>query len=214
MIPHVEIPVLQLWGPLVLHPFGLLAATGCLVGYAVGRGYCRQAGLDTGTFRHLTLWVLAAAFVMSHWVALGLYHPERLPALLTQQPLQLLAIGASMSSFGGLCGAAIGAFLYGNMHRLPMRAYGDALTVGWTAGWFFGRLGCTLAHDHPGSPSDFVLAVQFPDGPRHDLGWYEWLYTIGLTSWYSPSGGGPYPPGRSWPWRVFAMPRGASDSTS
>ena len=118
---------------------------------------------------------------MSHWASLGLYYPERLPTILAQQPLQLLAIGASMSSYGGLGGGALGALLYGRRHRLSLRAYGDALTVGWLAGWFFGRLGCALTHDHPGLATDFVLAVQFPDGPRHDLGWYEWLYTICLN---------------------------------
>jgi phosphatidylglycerol---prolipoprotein diacylglyceryl transferase len=45
-------------------------------------------------------------------------------------------------------------------------------------GWVFGRLGCTLVHDHLGTPSEFVLAVRFPNGPRHDLGLYEFLYTV------------------------------------
>jgi phosphatidylglycerol:prolipoprotein diacylglycerol transferase len=36
-------------------------------------------------------------------------------------------------------------------------------------------MGCTTAHDHPGCPSQFWLAVRFPDGPRHDLGFYEFL---------------------------------------
>jgi phosphatidylglycerol:prolipoprotein diacylglycerol transferase len=45
-------------------------------------------------------------------------------------------------------------------------------------GWVFGRLGCTLVHDHLGRPSEFLLAVRFPDGPRHDLGLYEFLYTV------------------------------------
>jgi phosphatidylglycerol:prolipoprotein diacylglycerol transferase len=181
VIPYVEIPALHVWGPFTLQPFGLLVVVGCVVGYAVGHGYCRQTGLDVNAFRRLALWVTASAFLMSHWASLGLYYPERLPALLAQQPLQLLAIGASMSSYGGLGGGALGAFLYGKVRRLPLRAYGDALTVGWLAGWFFGRLGCALTHDHPGLPSAFVLAVRFPDGPRHDLGWYEWLYTIGLN---------------------------------
>ena len=47
-------------------------------------------------------------------------------------------------------------------------------------GWFFGRLGCTIVHDHPGLPSDFILAVEYPSGARHDLGFYEWLFTIAL----------------------------------
>jgi phosphatidylglycerol:prolipoprotein diacylglycerol transferase len=52
--------------------------------------------------------------------------------------------------------------------------------LGLAVGWFFGRLGCSIVHDHPGLPSDFILAVQYPTGPRHDLGFYEWLFTIGL----------------------------------
>jgi phosphatidylglycerol:prolipoprotein diacylglycerol transferase len=50
----------------------------------------------------------------------------------------------------------------------------QALVVGWV----FGRLGCTLVHDHVGTPSTFLLAVRFPNGPRHDLGLYEFLYTL------------------------------------
>ena len=181
MIPYVEIPSLHLWGPFTLQPFGLLVVVGCVVGYAVGHRYCRQIGLDVNSYRRLALWVTVSAFLMSHWASLGLYYPERLPTILAQQPLQLLAIGASMSSYGGLGGGALGALLYGTLHRLPLRAYGDALTVGWLAGWCFGRLGCAITHDHPGLHSDFMLAVQFPEGPRHDLGWYEWLYTMGLN---------------------------------
>src|SRR5262249_13518291 len=45
-------------------------------------------------------------------------------------------------------------------------------------GWVCGRLGCALVHDHVGTPSEFVLAVRFPNGPRHDLGLYEFLYTV------------------------------------
>jgi len=41
-----------------------------------------------------------------------------------------------------------------------------------------GRLGCALVHDHVGTPSEFVLAFRFPNAPRHDLGLYEFLYTV------------------------------------
>ena len=44
----------------------------------------------------------------------------------------------------------------------------------------FGRLGCTLVHDHVGSRSEFLLAIRFPDGARHDLGLYELLYTVAV----------------------------------
>ena len=151
MIPYVEVPSLHLWGPFTLHPFGLLVVTR-LCSRLRRRPRLLPAGRP-GSSTPLGAWRCGSRCrhsCMSHWASLGLYYPERLPTLLAQQPLQLLAIGASMSSYGGLGGGALGALLYGRRHRLPLRAYGDALTVGWLAGWCFGRLGCALTHDHPG----------------------------------------------------------------
>jgi phosphatidylglycerol:prolipoprotein diacylglycerol transferase len=132
---------------------------------------------------------------MAHWVSLLAYYPE----VLWHDPMQMLRINASLSSSGGLLGAALGAVsywtLFGHHTGLSLRSYGDVVTVGWTAGWLFGRLGCTLAHDHPGLPSAFALAVQFPDGPRHDLGVYKWLYTLGLNVFVFSIRGRQLPPG-------------------
>jgi phosphatidylglycerol:prolipoprotein diacylglycerol transferase len=109
-----------------------------------------------------------------------LYYPD----VVWRHPLSLVSFNFSLSSYGGFLGAALGVALYWVCYRhktrlSPWKA-GDAIAVGWSAGWFFGRLGCTIAHDHPGRHTDFFLAVRYPDGPRHDLGFYEWLFTMGL----------------------------------
>jgi phosphatidylglycerol:prolipoprotein diacylglycerol transferase len=57
-------------------------------------------------------------------------------------------------------------------------ADGRRLVQALVVGWVLGRLGCTLVHDHIGRRSEFLLAIRFPDGPRHDLGLYELLYTL------------------------------------
>jgi phosphatidylglycerol---prolipoprotein diacylglyceryl transferase len=195
MAPYLEVSPIRLGGLLTLQPFGVLVVTGCVVGYTVGRWHAGRVGVDPQVFGRLTLWILVPAFLLAHWVSLLAYYP----GAVWQDPLSLLRIYASLSSAGGLLGAALGAVsywtLYGRHIRLSLRASGDAVAVGWTAGWFFGRLGCTLAHDHPGLPSAFWLAVQYPDGPRHDLGWYEWLYTIGLNLVVFAIRGRPLPPG-------------------
>ena len=36
-------------------------------------------------------------------------------------------------------------------------------------------------HDHPGVRTSFPLAVLFPDGPRHDLGFYDALLLAAIT---------------------------------
>jgi phosphatidylglycerol:prolipoprotein diacylglycerol transferase len=195
MIPYLDVQPIRLGGLLTLQPFGLLVVTGCVVGYAVGRWHAGRVGLDQQVFRSFTLWVLTPAFLSAHWVALLAYYP----GAIWHDPMSLLRINTSLSSFGGFLGAALGAVsywrLYGHQTGLSLRSYGDAVAVGWTAGWFFGRLGCTLAHDHPGLPSDFWLAVQFPAGPRHDLGLYEWFYTIGLNLLVFSIRGRQLPPG-------------------
>ena len=43
---------------------------------------------------------------------------------------------------------------------------------------FFGRLGCTVSGDHPGPRTNFFLAFPYGDGPRHNLGLYEMLFTL------------------------------------
>ena len=191
MIPYIDIPPIQLWGSVQLHPFGILVVTGCGVGFLLGRWHAGQVGLDQREFTRQVFWVLVSSFLLSRWVSSFLYPPGLSPNNLWM----LFDVGASMSSYGGFVGGALGACIYGKVRRLPVRRYNDALALGLTAGWFFGRLGCTIVHDHPGIPSTFVLAVQFPDGARHDLGLYEWLVTIGLNVMVWSIRKKPLPPG-------------------
>lgn len=180
MIPYIVIPPLELGGLITFQPFGTLVVMGSLVGYAVGCWHAVSVGLDRREMRTLILWVLVLSFVFAHWVSMLLYYPD----VVLRRPLILVSFHLSLSSYGGFLGAAVGVALYWACYRHKTRLspwkVGDAIAVGWTAGWFFGRLGCTIAHDHPGRRTDFFLAVRYPDGPRHDLGLYEWLFTIGL----------------------------------
>lgn len=174
MIPYVEIPPLFMIGSFAVQPFGVLVLTGCIVGFFVAYWYAGKLGLYRNEFRHIAPWVLVSGFVFSHLIDMALYFPEEL----LSRPLSSVSIGTSMSSYGGFFGGGLAAIIYLRKKNLPVLQYVDALVMGLTAGWFFGRLGCSIAHDHPGRPSEFFLAVRFPDVPRHDLGLYEWLFTI------------------------------------
>ena len=68
--------------------------------------------------------------------------------------------------------------------------------LGLSVGWIFGRLGCTTAHDHPGRHTDFFLAVRYPEGPRHDLGFDEFLLTLVMTAILFAYAKKPRPAGR------------------
>jgi phosphatidylglycerol:prolipoprotein diacylglycerol transferase len=81
---------------------------------------------------------------------------------------------------GGLLGGVVAAIVWFRAKRITLRDYGDAFALGIAPGWGVARLGCFTVHDHPGVHTDFFLAVQFPDGPRHDLGLYEAILLLAL----------------------------------
>jgi len=173
VLPYVQIPPIEIGGARI-EVFGLLVAIGCIAGFLVARREARLQGLKPEVIDGCLFWALVPGFFMSRLFELVFYHPEQLIAA----PWSVFYFWASMSSFGGFLGGAAGVtghFLY---TRQPVIPYCECLVVGLLVGWFFGRMGCSIVHDHPGIHTSFPLGVNFPDGPRHDLGLYEWLYTI------------------------------------
>jgi phosphatidylglycerol:prolipoprotein diacylglycerol transferase len=102
-----------------------------------------------------------------------------------ESPLSLLALWQGMSSFGGLIGgivAALAIMCWRGMPRAEWLRYLDCVAFVFPFAWVFGRLGCAIAHDHPGLPTDHWLAVRFPEGTRWDMGLVELLVTSGLAA--------------------------------
>jgi phosphatidylglycerol:prolipoprotein diacylglycerol transferase len=175
MIPYLDIPPLVL-GPISIHPFGVLAVIAILVGSWVTLHHARRLGIDEQVVRSALWWILVGGFVGAHLVAVLAYEPEKIAA----DPLLLLKVWKGLSSTGGFVGALVGLLLFARVRREPIGRIADVVALGLLPGWIFGRLGCYLAHDHPGTRSDFFLAVSYPGGARHDLGFYEMLVTAGL----------------------------------
>jgi phosphatidylglycerol:prolipoprotein diacylglycerol transferase len=122
-------------------------------------------GLDLEKFEKLVFWTVLTGIVLSHMLDTIFYHPETL----RENPLELFMIHHGLSSFGGFFGAAIGYFVYSRIHKVDVWRSADAIAYGLPVGWFFGRTGCTVVHDHPGHPSNSPLAMHFPARPQLHL---------------------------------------------
>ena len=75
----------------------------------------------------------------------------------------------------------MGAALFLRRERLGKQkwSYLDLAFYAFPTSWFFGRIGCFLAFDHPGSATSFFLAQRYADGVvRHNLGLDEALYIL------------------------------------
>ncbi|MCC7440463.1 MAG: prolipoprotein diacylglyceryl transferase [Bdellovibrionales bacterium] len=175
MIPYFLVPEIPIYGPFSIKPFGTLVVGGIVAGYFLARKRAREKGIKDEDLQSMIRWTVGVGLVMAHVLEVILYHPQRLS---TDGILTLFKFWEGLSSFGGLFGAFVASQLYAHRMKRPWRVYADFMIQGWVLGWVFGRLGCTLVHDHPGQLTDFALAFAYPGGARHNLGFYELVYTL------------------------------------
>lgn len=99
------------------------------------------------------------------------------PSLIFHEPLGVRSVG------GISCGflASVAWCRYHKLSVLETMRRLDIIAYAMPIGWMIGRLGCTLAHDHRGLASNSWIAVNFPEGPRYDLGLIEFLFLIGMV---------------------------------
>lgn len=206
MIPYFEQPTLRL-GPVTLHAFGALAGAAILAGSALVVRRCRKTGLDPEVGGDLAIYAIVAGFVVAHLYSTLAYFPRDVlenPLLLLKVWENISSFGGFV---GGLFGIWLffkvraPGLSWGDKRR-----YLDAIVFVLPFAWTIGRLACTVAHDHPGTVTTFPLGVslatpearayiasyydsagrlaELPPPARlarmafHDLGWYEFLYTL------------------------------------
>jgi phosphatidylglycerol:prolipoprotein diacylglycerol transferase len=106
-LPYVHIPDGHL-GPIPIHPFGVLVATGVLVGSALAVRRGARFGIAREDFEGFITHILVFGFVLSHVLDELMYRPSEAIA----HPIQLLKIWAGISSYGGFVGAIVGALVW------------------------------------------------------------------------------------------------------
>lgn len=179
MLPFIRVADIQL-GPLPIHSFGLLVATGVILGTSITLRRARARGLDVDSLNSFITWALVSGFIFAHWLNDLFYEPE----LIKKDPLRLLRFWESISSFGGFVGGVLGAFLwkyfeavpfirtpFGTIpkfrrraHAAPILPWCDMVMGVFPVAWIFGRSGCSIAHDHIGAvaPAGSPIAVAAP----------------------------------------------------
>ncbi len=202
MIPFLQQPSISL-GPVRLQAFGAILMSAVLVGEALYRRRLAAQHLDVSVGMAMAWYIMVAGFVGAHLFSAIFYFPSRV----ARDPWFLFKLWEDVSSFGGMLGGVVGALLYMRVRGQQLSSavkwtYADAVAYVAPFGWAIGRIGCSLAHDHPGTVTRFPLAVslsspqarayitrvyldaglQLPPAATlpalgfHDLGWYEFLY--------------------------------------
>ncbi|HEX5661506.1 MAG TPA: prolipoprotein diacylglyceryl transferase family protein [Polyangiales bacterium] len=168
-----------------IQPFGVLVAIGVLAGMRLSEWHGEKLGMRKDVVSDAATHVVIIGFVFGHVFDMVFYYPEKV----LERPWELLMVWTSLSSYGGFFGSALGGFYWSWRRKLPMFPVYDQIAFGIPLGWFFGRLGCFVVHDHPGAITDFPLAVDNftyngVTGPRHDLGFYEVLWAAAVVPFF------------------------------
>lgn len=169
MIPYFEWKTIPL-GPVSIQVWGFCAAVGVVLGVLFAVRQAKRRGLDAEAFESMAFWIVISAFIGARLFHVLFYEP----AYYLAHPVEILSIWkGGLSSFGGFAGAAAAFFLCLRKSKLPLLKTADALSIALPLGLGCGRVGCFLIHDHPGTLAYGAgkwLAVNYPDGPRYDLG--------------------------------------------
>lgn len=182
MIPWFEFKTFEVFG-VTFYTFGVLLALSIIGGLYLLDWRAKRTGLDPKAAEHLLYWVVFGGLYLGHVFSVFVYTPGKV----WDDPLVLLRFWDGLSSIGGITAGMIIGILYLRRKKLPAVPYFDAFIFCFVPAWTLARLGCTLVHDHPGIQTDFFLAIQYPEaegGPRHDLGFYEFLLSLGISIWY------------------------------
>lgn len=172
-----------------IQPFGILVAIAVLFGVRMAEKRAESLGLSPVVISDFVMHVVITAFIVCYFMNALLYEPEKLWKII-KDPRELFHEYLGLSSFGGFTGAVLGLFIWKWRRKMKIMPAADVTCYAFPFGWIFGRMGCFVVHDHPGRVTDFFLAVanyQTPDAvppfpARHDLGFYEVLWSISAAT--------------------------------
>lgn len=190
-MPYLHVPPIK-FGPLTIHAFGIITVLAIILGAKATRHRAAELRLDVHLIDRLMPGIIFGVFISAHLVSIVFYFPHKI----IKDPLVLLKLWDGLSSFGGILGGLVVAYLFFRRLGIRMKHYAQALLFGAVVSMLVGRFGCSVAHDHPGKVTMSSIAVKgwptadtpkrtlgfYTDGPRrHDLGLYEFLFLIPVT---------------------------------
>jgi len=157
--------------------FGALVGAGTVLGMLLVLWCTYYNKLEQDVTLDMVMYSIPGGFFFAH-VLNDLFY---VPGKIWKDPMSIFRVWEGLSSYGGMIGGLAIAFLVLKLRKARILPYSDVLIFGFIFGFMLGRLGCTIAFDHPGYATSFFMAMKDPQGVlRHNLGLYEFIAFIGI----------------------------------
>lgn len=160
-------PVLFRVGPFTLYSYGLLVATGVLLGLWLAQRQAGRAGLDPERVWSLGIYMILAALVGAKlWLVMADW------SYYVEHPREIFSFGTLLSGgtyYGGFLTALVLAVLYARHFRMRFLPLADVYAAPLALGHAIGRLGCFAAGCCFGKPTSLPWGVTFTNPFAHEL---------------------------------------------
>lgn len=152
-----------------LYTFGLLLASAYIAAYWWLTREGRREGLDVERLASLGLWAIVGAVLGAKALMIVRALPEYMAT-----PAEIFSLSMLTSAgdfYGGFIGALIASALFFHRHPgLPFWRAADLCGPAIALGQAIGRIGCLMAGDDYGRPTDLPWAVRFTDADAARIG--------------------------------------------
>ncbi len=178
----MDIPASLSIGPLTLHFYGLMYATGAVCAYFLTRWVARKVGKPFSS-DHLTdviFWTMLGGVIGGRLAYSFLYNPD----IYLADPVQILMVWqGGMSIHGGLLGGFFGLLFACYKIKRPIAEVADLFLPALALGLAFGRLGNFVNGELFGRITEVPWGMDFGDGEnRHPSQLYAMLKDLLLCA--------------------------------
>ena len=144
-------------GPVSIHLYGLIIATGLLLAVLYGCRRCSQFGIIEDTLTDGVLWVTPFAFLCARLYYCIFYWEQGGYAA---NPLSILYVWeGGLAIYGGVIGAILGIIVFCKVKKVSIGAVLDIVALGFLIGQAMGRWGNFFNREAFGAETDSFLRM-------------------------------------------------------
>jgi len=154
-------PILFHLGSIPIYTYGVLVASGFLLGLWYGMRQAPQMGLNPDFIWNLGIYAILIGLVCSKlWLLLSEWD------YYIANPGQIFTVATFQSAgtfYGGILGAMVWVIVYSRVRKAPLLAVFDLSAAPLALGHAIGRIGCFVAGCCYGKPTSLPWGVTFTD---------------------------------------------------
>ncbi len=150
-------PILAEFGFLTIHTYGLMVASGFLIGIMLAANQAKREGLDPQVILDLCFFILVSAILGARFLYVAIEYEKYL-----EHPLKAFMFWqGGLVYYGGLIGAVATGWYFIHKKNLPTWQVADLIAPSLAIGQGVGRWGCLFAGCCYGAPTDLPWGITF-----------------------------------------------------